>query len=98
MGRSNFWIQGYCTKQYLDDLLAAVRRGHVDNIRVGMETTMWTRDRPSMFGGISSRTWHIAPPIDHDDATDHALEGGNISSLTWEEKLACTQLRNRRTS
>ena len=38
-----FWIEGYCRKQYLDDLLAAVRRGHIDNIRVGMETTMWTK-------------------------------------------------------
>jgi hypothetical protein len=24
-----FWIQGYCTREYFDDLLAAVRRGQV---------------------------------------------------------------------
>ena len=35
-----FWIEGRCPRQYFDDLLAAVRRGHVDNIRVGVETTM----------------------------------------------------------
>ena len=57
-----FWVQGYCTRQYLDDLLAAVRRGHVDNIRVQMETTMWTKDPPLMSG--TPRTWYLAPPTD----------------------------------
>jgi hypothetical protein len=57
---AHFWISGYCTSQYFDDLLAAVRRGHIDKIRVGMETTMWTKDPPLMSG--SPRTWHFAPP------------------------------------
>jgi len=43
------------------------RRGHVDNIRVGMETTMWMRDKSFMFR--RPRTWHLAPPIDREAAT-----------------------------
>jgi hypothetical protein len=79
-----FWIEGYCTRQYLDDLLAAVRRGHVDNIRVEMKTTMWTKDPPLMSG--SPRTWHLAPATD-DKSTGPALAHGLISSLTWVEKF-----------
>jgi hypothetical protein len=76
-----FWISGYCTSQYFDDLLAAVRRGHVDNIRVGMETTMWTlaapidgeAERPAYeFGHISSLIWEekfgLHPPEETKDA------------------------------
>lgn len=81
-----FWVQGYCTRQYLDDLLGAIRRGHIDNIRVGMETTMWTRDQPSMYRR-RPRTWHIAPPIDRESTDHNKLEQGNISLLTWEEKF-----------
>jgi hypothetical protein len=79
-----FWISGYCTSQYFDDLLAAVRRGHVDNIRVGMTTTMWTRNKSFMYR--TPRTWHLAPPIDR-EATSPSYELGNISSLIWEEKF-----------
>ena len=80
-----FWIQGYCTRQYLDDLLAAVRRGHVNKIRIRMETTMWTKDPPLMSG--SPRTWHLAAPIDGASTDDPALEDGHISSLIWDEKF-----------
>jgi hypothetical protein len=55
-----FWISGYCTSQYFDDLLAAVRRGYVDHIRVGMTTTMWTKDKSFMFR--RPRTWSIVAP------------------------------------
>ncbi len=79
-----FWIQGYCTRQYFDDLLAAVRRGHIDNISIGMETTMWTKDKSSFVD--RPRTWHVAPPIDR-ESTRPAFERGNISSLTWVEKF-----------
>jgi hypothetical protein len=79
-----FWIQGYCTRQYFDDLLAAVRRGHVDHIRVGMETTMWTKDKSSMAD--TPRVWHVAPPT-KGESTQPALEHGNMLSLTWEEKF-----------
>jgi hypothetical protein len=79
-----FWISGYCTSQYFDDLLAAVRRGYVDHIRVGMTTTMWTRNKSFTFR--TSRTWHLAPPIDR-EATRPSSELGNISSLIWEEKF-----------
>jgi hypothetical protein len=80
----HFYIQGYCAAQYFDDLIAAVRRGHVDTIRVGMETTMWTRDKHVMFR--APMTWHLAPPIDC-DATHHAIQYGSMSSLIWEEKF-----------
>jgi hypothetical protein len=79
-----FWIQGYCTTQYFDHLLTAVRRGHVDNIRVSIQTTLWTRDKSSMFE--VPRAWHVAPPIDC-EPTRPAIEHGIISSLTWEEKF-----------
>jgi hypothetical protein len=55
-----FWVHGYCPSQYLDDLLAAVRRDHVDNILVEMQTTMWTRNS----GTYSSGPWHLARPTD----------------------------------
>jgi hypothetical protein len=83
--KEGFWIQGYCTRQYIEDLFAAVRRGHVDNIRVGMETTMWTKDPPRMSG--SPRTWHLASPTDGTSTHDPALENGYISSLAWEENF-----------
>jgi hypothetical protein len=86
--KETFWISGHCTRQYLDDLLAAVRRGYIDNIRVDMETTMWTRDPASPFGGPTRRTWHLTPPPDGGESTEPELAHGNISSLTWEEKFA----------
>jgi hypothetical protein len=79
-----FWIQGFCTGQYFEDLLAAVRRGHVDSIRVSIQTTLWTKDQSSTFE--APRTWHLASPIDRESAWP-AIERGNISSLTWEEKF-----------
>jgi hypothetical protein len=80
-----FWIQGFCTSQYFDDLLAAVRRGHVENIRVSIQTTLWTRDESSMSEG--PRTWHLASPSDR-ESTWPTIERGNISSLTWEERFS----------
>jgi len=79
-----FWISGYCTRQYLDDLLTAVRRGNVDHIRVGIETTMWTRDKPSMVD--LPRTWHVAPST-KGQSTRPDMEQGSLSSLTWEERF-----------
>ena len=64
-----FSIDGYCT--YLDDVLAAVRRGHVDNILVGIQSALWTKDKS---------TWHVTP-------RDNPEYGNIISSLTWEEKF-----------
>jgi hypothetical protein len=54
-----FWVQAYCTREYFDDVLAAVRRGNVDYIRLGMQTTMWTRDKASMID--VPRSSHLAP-------------------------------------
>jgi hypothetical protein len=85
----SFWITGHCTKQYFDDVLAAVRRGHVYSIRVSIETTMWTKDKSSMVE--VPRTWHVAALPDCESRRP-APEGGNISSLTWEEKFAADQI------
>jgi len=82
--KAGFWIRGNCERQHFDDLLAAVRRGHVDNILIGMETTMWTNKamhRPS------ERAWHLAPPTNNPEPTQPAVELGYISSLKWEEKF-----------
>jgi hypothetical protein len=77
---TSFWVSAHCSSQYFDDLLTAVRRGHVDNILVGMETTMWTKGRPW-------RTWHLGPPTDGKAGDDPAMAEGYISSLIWEEKF-----------
>jgi hypothetical protein len=89
--KESFWITGYCTRQYFDDVLAAVRRGHVKNIRASMETTMWTKDKSSMVEVL--RTWHVAPSPDRESRW-LALEQGNISSLTWEEQFGPVELTN----
>jgi hypothetical protein len=82
--QERFWIQGFCTGQYFEDLLAAVRRGHVDNIRVAIQTTLWTKDQSSALE--VPRTWHLASPSDR-ESTWPTIERGNISSLTWEERF-----------
>ena len=79
-----FWIQGFCTGPYFEDLLAAVRRGHVDSVSISIQTTLWTKDRSSTFE--VPRTWHLASPTDR-KSTWPAIERGNISSLSWEEKF-----------
>jgi hypothetical protein len=89
---AHFWISADCTSQYIDDLLAAVRRGHVDNIRVSMKTTMWTRDPPLMSG--TWRTWYLGPPTDGKSTHDPASEHGYISSLKWEEKFGASKTKD----
>ena len=70
--KAAFCVNGHCTSQYLDDLLAAVWRGHVDNILVDLQTALWTKDKS---------TWHVAPPNNREYRN-------TISSLTWEEKFS----------
>jgi hypothetical protein len=89
---AHFWISAEFTSQYVDDLLAAVRRGHVDNISVRMKTTMWTQDPPLMSG--TWRTWHLAPPTDGKFTHDPAPEHGYISSLTWEENFGAPKTKD----
>jgi len=36
-----FYVHAYCPKNYFDDLLAVLRKGHTDHIRVGMQTEMF---------------------------------------------------------
>jgi hypothetical protein len=89
---AHFWISAECTSQYFDDVLAAVRRGHVEKIRVHMKTTMWTQAPPLMSG--SPRTWHLAPPTDGKSTHDPAVEHGYISSLTWEENFGAPKTKD----
>jgi hypothetical protein len=70
-------------KECFDNLLAAVRRGHIKEIRLGMETTMWTTDKPAPIGRLP-RTWHVAPEIDRESSLA-GTEKANISQLTWYE-------------
>jgi hypothetical protein len=70
--KAAFCVNGHCTSYYFDDLLAAVRRGHVDNILVDLQTALWTKDKS---------TWHVAPPNNREYRN-------TISSLTWEEKFS----------
>src|SRR5262249_52749147 len=74
-----FHVHGYCPKEYFDDLLAAIRRGHVDHFRVAMETTMW---RDQIFGPL-----YLAPSI-HRESSDPDFETGTISMLPWNEKCS----------
>lgn len=84
--KEGFFIEGYCTRPYLNDLLAAVRRGHVNNICVVMETTMWTQAPPLMSG--SPRTWCLACYGKGDIEKGYiSSEKGYISSLIWEENF-----------
>jgi hypothetical protein len=82
-----FWIQGHCTRQYFDDVLAAIRRGRVDNIYIEMKTMLWTRDKPPLFGPLNSRmTFYLAPRTDS-ESTEPENQHGNIWSLRWDEKF-----------
>jgi hypothetical protein len=64
-------------------VLAAVRRGHVDSIRVGIATTMWIRSERSTVS--VPRTWYLVPHTDR-ESIHPKLEQGKISSLVWEER------------
>ena len=60
-------------------MLAAVRRGPVDNVLVGIQSALWTKDRS---------TWHLAPDDREGRGSTYIGEYGNIISwLRWEEKF-----------
>jgi hypothetical protein len=81
---AGFWVQGYCTAAEFDRVLAAVRTGHVERLRVALTTTMWTKQKSNGFMPGMPMTLHVAPPIDK-EATSPATEGGFIQSITWDE-------------
>jgi hypothetical protein len=66
-----------------DALLAAVRTGRIQRIRVVLRTTMWTRDKGSAFDDIP-RTWHLVPPTDS-ESSKPSSEVGTIVSIKWDE-------------
>jgi hypothetical protein len=79
-----FWVQGYCSGQPFDAIVAAVRTGRVEKLRVGMETMMWTKRKSSGFMLGMPMTFHLAPPVDK-DSTMPAIEWGTITGITWDE-------------
>jgi hypothetical protein len=81
-----FWVQGYCTGQPFDAIVAAVRTGRVEKLRVGMETMMWTKRKSSGFMPGMPMTFHLAPPVDK-ESTAPAAEWGTITGITWDESF-----------
>jgi hypothetical protein len=81
-----FWVQGYCTGQPFDAIVAAVRTGRVEKLRVGMETMMWTKRKSSGFMPGMPMTFHLAPPVDK-ESTAPVAEWGTITGITWDESF-----------
>jgi hypothetical protein len=79
-----FWVKGHCTRQPFDAIVAAVRTGRVEKLRVGMVTTMWTKQKRSGFMPGMPMTFHLAPPVDK-ISTRPAIEWGTITGITWNE-------------
>jgi hypothetical protein len=79
-----FWVQGYCTGKPFDAILAAVRTGRVEKLRVAMTTMMWTKQKSSGFMPGMSMTFHLAPPVDK-ESTRPDIEWGTITGITWDE-------------
>jgi hypothetical protein len=77
------WVQGYCAKQPFDAIVAAVRTGRVEKLRVGMETMMWTKQKRGVMR--MPMTFHLAPPVDK-ESTSPAIEFGTITGITWDER------------
>jgi hypothetical protein len=79
-----FYVHAYVLPEQFDQILAAVRTGHVKSLRVAMETSMWTKRKSSGFMLREPMTFYIVPPIDREDR-HHAVEWANIASITWGE-------------
>jgi hypothetical protein len=79
-----FYIHGYVTPADFADILAAVRRGHVERLRVAIETTMWTKQKSSGFMLNMPMTFYLVPPIDK-ESSQPAVEWADIASITWGE-------------
>jgi hypothetical protein len=79
-----FWVQGHCPAQPFNAVVAAVRTGRVEKLRVGMTTMMWTKQKSSAFMPGMPMTFHLVPPVDK-ESTRPALERGTITSIAWNE-------------
>ncbi len=82
--KAGFWVQGCCTAAELDRVLAALRTGCVDRLRVALTTTMWTKKKSNGFMPGMPMTLCVAPPTD-EESTTPALERGFVRSITWDE-------------
>jgi hypothetical protein len=76
-----FYISARCPRECFDDLVAAVRRGHVENIKVGLESDMWTQDTMLRHMRSVHTKWYLPP----DDMGPRAK--ANISLLRWAESF-----------
>jgi hypothetical protein len=81
-----FWVQGYCTGEPFDAIVAAVRTGRVEKLHVGLKTMMWTKRKSSGFMPGMPMTYHLAPPVDR-ESTGPANELGTIIGITWDESF-----------
>jgi hypothetical protein len=79
-----FYVHAYVLPEQFDQILAAVRTGHVESLRVAMETTMWTKRKSSGFMLGEPMTLYLVPPTDREDR-HHAVEWANVASITWGE-------------
>jgi hypothetical protein len=57
----SFYVHAYVLPEQFDQILAAVRTGHVESLRVAMETTMWTKRKSSGFMLREPMTFDIVP-------------------------------------
>ena len=78
-----FWVIGYCTRQPFDTIVAAVRTGRVEKLRIRMETMMWTKQRRGFMR--EPMTFHLAPPFDKKSRWPDT-EWGTITGITWDER------------
>ncbi|GIK83373.1 MAG: hypothetical protein BroJett024_44780 [Alphaproteobacteria bacterium] len=80
-----FWISAYVPPDRFETIIAAVRGGHVERIRLGMRTTMWTKNKRHPMMAAVRVVWHLAPPPDKAESCSPAIEWANLDSLTWSE-------------
>ena len=79
-----FRVTGHCPPVEFDAVLAAVRTGGVEHLRVALTTSMWTKQKWNGFAPRMPMVLHVAPAPDRKDSRP-ATEKGFIRSLTWTE-------------
>jgi hypothetical protein len=82
-----FRVFCYVPRNVFAEILATVRTGRVEKLRVCMTTTMWTQGRSSAFVRVPM-TWSLVPSTDHSEPKRHAIADGIISSMTWTERYS----------
>jgi hypothetical protein len=80
-----FWISAYVPPDRFEAIVAAVRTGRVERMRVGMRTTMWTKNKRHPMMAAKHVAWHLVPPPDEPESRRTAIEWADLDSLTWGE-------------